>query len=118
MSSIFLKLEGSTPKNKIWDFLITHQEFDYNLKEISELAEVSYATLKRTFPYFIKNKFVIKTRKIGKANLYKLNKRNKEVNRFIDYFWARVDAYIEEHQDKKKFVDTAPLSVPVSARSL
>lgn len=118
MKSIFLKLEGTTPKNKIWDFLITHQEFDYNLKEISEFAKVSYATLKRTFPYFIKNKFVIKTRSIGKANLYKLNKRNKEVGRFIDYFWSRVDGYIEEQNNNRRFIDTGQISVPVSARNL
>ncbi len=118
MTSIFLKLEDSTPKNKVWDFLITHQEFDYNLTEISELAKVSYATLKRVFPYFIKNKFVIKTRSIGKANLYKLNKKKKKVKSFIDYFWTRVDGYIEGQQGKKKFVDTAPVSVPVSVRSL
>ena len=60
---------------KVLDFLITFQLFDYPLTEIAKNSEVSYSTLQTFWGNLEKNNIVVKTRRVGKSDLYKLNKR-------------------------------------------
>ena len=71
--SIFLEKEGFTPKNKVLDFLIVAQEFDYSLKEIARYSSISYPCMKQLKKELIKDKWITLTRKVGKAQMYKLN---------------------------------------------
>ena len=77
--SVFLEREGYTPKNKVLDFLIIAQGFDYSLKDISKYSKVSYPCIKQLKKELVKDKWVILTRKVGKAQMYKLNLKNKNV---------------------------------------
>lgn len=90
MKSLFLKSEGDNPKNRIWDFLITFQEYDYSMKDIADNSKVAYSTLKLIWPYFEKNKIVMQIRNVGRAKMYKLNLKNPIVKSFISYYYAVV----------------------------
>jgi|SRR3989338_7754392 len=98
MVSLFLKVEGATPINKVWDFLIVHQEYDYSMKEISKFAGVSYSQIKLLWPGLVKRKIVAMTRKVGKSKMFKLNLTNPVVKEFIDYFWAVIDAELSKRE--------------------
>ena len=89
--SVFLEKEGYTPKNKVLDFLIVSQEFDYSLKDIAKYAGISYPCMKQLKKGLIKNKWIIQTRKVGKAQMCKLNLKSKKVQKFIDFFWYVVN---------------------------
>lgn len=93
--SAFLELEGFTPKNKVLDFLIVHQEYDYSLRDIAQYAEVSYPCMKQLKKELVKMRWIILTRKVGKAQMYKLNINNEKVEKFIDFFWAVVSEEVE-----------------------
>ncbi|MBI2542547.1 hypothetical protein HYV80_07635 [Candidatus Woesearchaeota archaeon] len=97
--SIFLQEEGNTPKNRIWGFLIVHSEYDYSMKDIARYSGVGYTTLKDIWKDFKKKKIVIQTRAVGKAKMYRLNLKNPVVNRFIDYYWAVVDAVVKKENN-------------------
>lgn len=116
MKSIFLKKQGNTPKNRIWDFLIVHSEFDYSMKEIAKHSGVSYTTMKRLWKSFKKKKIVTRTRIIGNAKMYKLNVDNPVVKKFIEYFWE----VIEQEIDGKSHVNstTSIPAIPASAKSI
>ncbi|MAG20233.1 hypothetical protein CL618_02265 [archaeon] len=96
MVSAFLKLQGNTVKNRIWSFLIVHSEFDYSMKDIARFSDVSYSALKEIWKEFVKREIVIHTRDIGKAKMYKLNRENVLVEKFIDYYWSVVDLEVEK----------------------
>jgi DNA-binding transcriptional ArsR family regulator len=81
--SPFLKALGDTPKLRVLDFLIDNDLFDYNLTEIARESNVSYNSLLSFFDDFIKTGIVIKTRKQGKSDLYKLNTDNLFVKHLI-----------------------------------
>ncbi len=100
--SVFLKKEGFTPKNKVLDFFIVHQDFDYSLKDIARFSEVSYPCMKQLKKELIKGKWIFMTRKVGKAQMYKLNLKNKKVQKFIDFFWSVVNEEVENVIEKKK----------------
>ncbi|MBI3034955.1 hypothetical protein HYY71_01405 [Candidatus Woesearchaeota archaeon] len=96
MKSVFLQEEGNTPKNRIWGFLIVHSEYDYSMKDIARYSKVGYTTLKEIWKEFKEKKIVVQTRAVGKAKMYRLNLKNPVVNKFIDYYWAVVDAVVRK----------------------
>jgi len=99
MKSLFLIKQGSTPKNKVLDFLITYSELDYSLKEIARHSGAGYSTVKILIKKLEKDKWVVPTRKISKIKLYKLNVNNSEVKKFIEFYWEVIE---NEVRDKVK----------------
>jgi len=85
--TVFIEIFGSNPIMKVLDFLITFQAFDYPLTEIAKNSEVSYSTLQTFWEKLEKNKIVIKTRRVGKSDLYKLNTKNPAVQQLIKLDW-------------------------------
>src|SRR3989338_11598528 len=71
--TVFIEVFGNNPITKVLDFLITFQLFDYPLTEIAKNSGVSYSTLQTFWDKLEKNRIVVKTRRIGKSDLYKLN---------------------------------------------
>ena len=91
------KLEGNTVRNRIWNFLIVHSEFDYSMKDIAKFSEISYTALKEIWKELIKRDIVIHTRDVGKAKMYKLNRENPQVEKFVEFYWS----VINSEADKK-----------------
>ncbi|MDP3766114.1 MAG: hypothetical protein Q8R04_06395 [Nanoarchaeota archaeon] len=117
--SVFLEREGYAPKNKVLDFLIVAQDFDYSLKDIAEHSKISYPCMKQLKKELIEDGWITLTRKVGKAQMHKLNLKNKKVQKFIDFFWAVVNEEVERKlgvkQEETDYA-TVPSVMPVSAR--
>jgi hypothetical protein len=96
MTSIFLELEGDNVKNRIWDFLVVFSEFDYSMKEIADNSDISYSALKLIWKDFVKRDIVVHTRDVGNSKMYKLNRDNPQVEKFIDYYWSVVESGIDK----------------------
>lgn len=78
---------GDTPQLRVIDFMIENHFFDFPLTEIARESNVSYNSLKGFFDEFLESKIVIKTRRIGKSNYYKLNLDNEFVKDLIKLDW-------------------------------
>ncbi|MEK6891059.1 MAG: helix-turn-helix domain-containing protein [Nanoarchaeota archaeon] len=85
--TIFIGVFGNNPIMKVLDFLITYQLFDYPLTEIAKNSRVSYSTLQTFWSNLERNKIVVKTRRVGKSDLYKLNTKNPAVQQLIKLDW-------------------------------
>jgi len=118
MKSIFLKKQGESPKNKVLDFLITHSDLDYSLKEISKYSGAGYSTVKLMMKDLLKNKWVAATRKISKIKLYKLNTENIEVKKFIDFYWAVTENEIGLEKKNNHISSSSAAGLAVSARNM
>jgi len=94
--SVFVEVFGNNPIIKVLDFLITFQLFDYPLTEIAKNSEVSYSTLQTFWDRLEKNNIVIKTRRVGKSDLYKLNTKNPAVKQLIKLDWNLTKGVEEE----------------------
>ena len=90
--TIFTEIFGSNPVIKVIDFLITFQLFDYPLTEIAKNSGVSYSTLQIIWPKLERNYIIIKTRRVGKSDLYKLNTQNPAVQQLIKLDWSLIQA--------------------------
>ncbi|MBS3153657.1 hypothetical protein J4426_03780 [Candidatus Woesearchaeota archaeon] len=85
--SLFLMQFGDTPQLRVLDFLIDNHFFDYPMTGIARESNVSYNSLKKFFSYLVKSEIVIKTRRIGKSDYYKLNSGNPFVSNLIRLDW-------------------------------
>ena len=102
--SFFLMQFGDTPQLRILDFLIGFNFFDYPLTEIARNSNVSYNSLKSFFYSFVKSGIVIKTRRIGKSDYYKLNTDNSFVKNLIRLDWNLTKSNLLPELQEKKIV--------------
>ena len=94
--TIFTEVFGNNPIIKVLDFLITFQLFDYPLTEIAKNSGVSYSTLQTFWNKLERNCIVIKTRRVGKSDMYKLNTNNPAVKQLIKLDWNLIKGTEQE----------------------
>ena len=97
--SLFLKQFGDTPQLRVLDFLIDNYNFDFPMTEMARESNVSYNSLKVFFPYLIKSGIIVKTRRIGKSDYYKLNLENRFVENLMKLDWSLVEESISPKQE-------------------
>ncbi len=85
--SIFLDYVGDSPRMRILQYLIEGRDFDYTLTDLLN-AGVSWGTLNTLVPKLLELGIVVKTRKIGRATLYKINQKNVAVKQLVELYDA------------------------------
>ncbi|RLI77141.1 hypothetical protein DRP05_11020 [Archaeoglobales archaeon] len=92
--TLFLKFFGTkNPTIKVLDFLIDNEAFDYSKTEIAKGAGISRTTLLKIWGTLEETGIVVETRKVGRAKMYKLNKKNPIVKKFMEFDEALSDYY-------------------------
>jgi len=86
--SILLTYFGDTPQLRVLDFFIDNHFFDYPLTQVARESNVSYNSLVSFFPKWVERKIVMKTRRMGKSDYYKLNLDNSFVKNIIKLDWS------------------------------
>ena len=104
--SIFIRTFGDYPLIRVLDFLIYSRDFDYPLTEIAENSDVNYQTLKKVWARLEKNNFVVHTRKMGNAELYKINEDNETIKKLIELnrFICQQEAGKAEKDNRNKML--------------
>ena len=85
--SAFLEYLGDTPKLRFLDFLIGNHFFDFNMTDMAREANISYNSLKGFFERFLEKGIIIKTRRVGKSDMYKLNMDSAISQNFLKFAW-------------------------------
>src|SRR3990167_508986 len=98
--SAFLEYLGDTPKLRFLDFLIGNYFFDFNMTDMAKEANISYNSLKSFFDEFLDKGIIIKTRRVGKSEMYKLNMDNAIVKNFLKFAWFLTKQNLEIDNQK------------------
>lgn len=101
-TSSFLNVMGDYPLTRLFDFLLTFDEFDYSLTEIAENAGVGYSTLQLLWPQVEGKELIICTRKVGKSNMFMINKKNPVVQELIKLQWEIAKSEMGKELQKKE----------------
>ncbi len=99
--TIFLSVLGDTPINRVIDFLILHQEFDYSMTDIAKFAGVGYSTLKLFWDKLEYSNLIVNTRVVGKAKMFRLNMDNPVVKELVNFYWALTKSVTDEQLSEK-----------------
>src|SRR3989344_7367984 len=97
-NSVFVEVFGNNPVIKVLDFLITFADFDYPLTEIARNSGVSYSTLQTFWEKLDRNNVIVKTRRVGKSDLFKLNTENPAVKQLIELDWKLTKGAVREEE--------------------
>lgn len=95
---------GNAPVVKVLDFFIDNQEFDYSLTDIAKGAEIAWSTLHTCWPELVNLGIIKKTRTIGRAELYKLDRDCPLVKRLLELDIFISEQYIEKEIGKEEIV--------------
>lgn len=101
--SMFLDLVGDSPTMRIMQHLIEGRDFDYTLTDLID-AGVSWGTLHTIFPRLVKHKIVIKTREVGRAKLYKINRVNIAAKKLMELYDSLIQQRLEDMKKKKVLI--------------
>ena len=72
-NDVLANIFSSRAVAQILDFFLDYKEFDYPVAEIAIKTGLSFRTVFREIPNLERNHLIYKYRKVGKANMYKLN---------------------------------------------
>ena len=98
--SLFLECFGDTPQLRVLDFLIDNHFFDFPVTAIARESNVSYNSLKVFFEQFLEAGILVKTRRIGKSDYFKLNIENPFVKNLMKLDWSLVKSGCLEKEEK------------------
>jgi predicted transcriptional regulator len=100
--TLLLKYLGESPTLRIIDFFLDNPLSDYSKNEVAKNLAMSRATFFKYWKELEKSDALIKTRKIGRATMYKLDRANEIVEQLIklDTTISRkaMEKQIEEYQ--------------------
>lgn len=97
--SIFLEYVGDNPRMRILQHLIEGRDFDYTLTDLLS-AGVSWGTLNTQVPKLLELGILVKTRKIGRATLYKINIDNEVAQQLITLYDKLILQQLEKLDQK------------------
>lgn len=82
----FVEIYGNTIHNRILEYLLENQSLDFAVPDLARELCISKPKVYELMELFIKKNLVIKSRIIGKTQLYKLNKENGLAQFFLKNF--------------------------------
>lgn len=100
-TTAFREFVGDSPTIRLIEFLIEGRGFDWSLTDLATKAEISWRTVHRLFPRFVKAGIVVQTRAIGRAKLYKLNLENPGVKKLVELFNILLERELQAQEELK-----------------
>jgi len=94
--SVFVEYFGDYPLIRVLDFLILGRDMDYSMTEIARNSCVGWTAFSEIWPRLVEKGIVVFTRKIGNAQLFRLNAKNPWVAELI-----RMDKVITKIETEK-----------------
>jgi len=98
--SLLLKAFGNSPKLRIIDIFLTNPLFDFTKNELARELGMSKQTLYKHFKDLEEIGIVKVSRKIGRANLYKINLENPMV-KMLNQYTTQLSLQIAEKEKAK-----------------
>ncbi|MBI5046218.1 hypothetical protein HZC07_00610 [Candidatus Micrarchaeota archaeon] len=102
----FVETFGESPTIKVLDFFLTFSEFDYSKTQVAQEIGISRITIEPIWEKLVKDNFVKKSRTIGRAEMYVLNKSNPRVKELLELD-RRLSAAADEDIERNAMTTTA-----------
>ena len=102
--SLLLDVLGETPELRVIDYFIENDVFDYSMADVSESIGMARVTVKRVFDDLLEDKLIVPTRKVGKAQLYMLNKDSAVVQTLLELDARISDQHAEQLSEKARAI--------------
>ena len=100
--SSFVLVFGDSPFVRVLDFFLTFEDFDYSVAQISKETETKWESVENAINLLIKKEVITKTRKVGKAWLYMLNKKSGLTKLLLEVDMRISDFFVRKELEGQK----------------
>ncbi|MBI2583629.1 MAG: hypothetical protein HYW25_03095 [Candidatus Aenigmarchaeota archaeon] len=100
--SAFAETFGETPLVKVIDFFLTYPDFDYSKSQVANETGISRITIEGIWNKLIKRGIISKTRNLGRAELYRLNRESPLVKILMKTAFDLSAHFLEEESGLQK----------------
>ena len=97
----YCEIYGNTLSNQVMEFFLEAYDSDVAVSEITGLSHISKPKVYDIIDEFMRKKLVMKSRVIGKTQMYKLNTGNPVVKIYIRNFKECLDMVAAQHSKSK-----------------
>ncbi len=104
--TIFAETFGDCPQVRVLDFFLTFDRFDYSKSQVAKETGVSRVTLDDVWSELARERIIVKTRRIGRAELYQLNNKEPVVEVLKEMQLKLATAYAEKEAAGKHAITT------------
>ena len=99
--SLFIETFGESPFIKVLDFFLTYPSFDYSKTQVADEIGISRITIEKIWKELVKKEIIVKTRTLGNAEMYQLNRENPKVNVLMKTAIELSFSYLEKLKPKE-----------------
>ena len=100
--SSFVLIFGKSPFIKVLDFFLNFEEFDYSIAQVAKETETKWETTENAIKTLISKKIIKETRKMGKSQLYMLNKESNLTKLLLNIDMKISDFFIKKELERQK----------------
>lgn len=110
----FCETYGATIENRVLEYLLENQVLDVAVGDMAKEVGISRPKAYEVIEDFEQNGYIVKSRVVGKTQLYRLNKSNIRIQIFLRNFEECLQLIIEEQQGNRLLV-SAPMNFGMAA---
>ena len=96
----FCEVFGITPRNRVMEHFLTMSSLDFSIGDIAIETKLNRATTYNVISELIEGNYLVATRKVSGAQLFKLNIENKEVKILLKAMNLVIDKIFNEEEKK------------------
>lgn len=100
---------------KILDHFIAHEGYDYTKNEVARYTGLSRMTLHRNWHVLEESELIRPTRKIGRAQLYTLNKENEATSKLLAFAKEHAFLMLRKATDEEEKPEKGRIEVEETA---
>ena len=100
--SILIETFGDSPRMRVLDFVLNFESFDYPKSHVARVADVSRTTLDPIWDELVEEGIVVKTRTVGRAEMYELNVEHPTVCILRELALRLASRYADEEEERIK----------------
>lgn len=113
----YCEIYGNTKENIVMEYFLEAHDSDIAVSEVYMIENISKPKVYQIIYRLMKKGLVVKSRVIGKTQMYKLNTENPVINIYIRNFKECLNMVVKQYS-KKKTTSTAPARVASSKKGL
>ena len=102
--SSFVLVFGNSPFVRVLDFFLNYDSFDYSIAYISQETQTKWETTSNILGVLLKKGIIKKTRKLGKAQLYILDKENPLTKLLTEIDMKISDFFVKKELGRQEIV--------------
>jgi len=115
MTNIYCEIYGNTIKNKVLSYLMENQYLGISVGDMAKELKISRPKAYEIVDEYIKKGYIIKSRIVGRTQLYIINKENSIAKIYLRNFRECIKMVIDEYSAKNNKSNSSTNNIGIAS---